>query len=183
MFFKMVAGVFAGFILLLGATASSVQAAEGCQPIGEKKVKIEAWISKKFKKDRRAILKEFREINNAKVSMKVFPMGDPNKVIAIGRCVPVDIAQQAIEKALKYSGGIQSLVNQRGIPTHWVAIGTTAFDEYSQRKVSEEQVAKLRDGTLTTQGFQSLYEEYSELSEFSRGFGMKVPNPRIPDEK
>lgn len=171
-----------GLFLVLGHSAM-VLAAEECQPVGEKKVKIEAWISKKFKKDKRAILKEFREINDAKIAMRVFPMGDPNKVIAIGRCVPVDIAQQAIEKALKYAGGIKSLVNQRVIPPHWIAIGTTAFDQYSERKVSEEQVAKLQDASLTTEGFQSLYGEYSKLSKLSTGFGLKVPNPRIPDEK
>ena len=97
------------FIFLSGAAIAQ----EKCQPLEKKRIKIEGYISKKFRKQRKTIFKEFTELGNSRASLRVYPMGETSKVIAIGKCVPVHIAQHVIKKAMEYSTGVESLVQQQ----------------------------------------------------------------------
>ncbi|MEC7641752.1 MAG: hypothetical protein VYC17_06310 [Nitrospinota bacterium] len=141
-------------------------------------VKIEAWISKKFKKQKRAIKKEMGDIEHVKVRLRVFPITHPAKVLAIGGCVPVVIAQHALRQAIKYTAGVEALINQKFISPHWIGIGTMNFDEYSQQEVTQGQIKALLDKSLTTEGFQDMYRKFARMKEEVKGFGMQVPNPR-----
>ena len=99
-------------IFFLFFTTDFVFAKENCQKKFQNKVKVEAWLSKKYEKQFRNIQKEFLEMGNTKVGLFVYPAENPSRVVAIGRCVPVFLAQHFLKKAKKYSLGTTHLVNQ-----------------------------------------------------------------------
>ena len=170
--------------LMLGMTAT-VQAAEApkpCEPVEQKRIKVEGYISKKYKRQKRAILKEFKEIGNTRTAIRPFPMGETAKVIGIGRCVPAYIARHVMATTLKYTSGIESLVNQTFLPTHWIGIGTTTFDEPSQQLVTQEQVKQLMDPSLGDEEFHALYRKFSVQDDTVPYFGLTPKNAKKVSE-
>ena len=159
---------------------SVVAAKVECKSVEEKKVKVEGFISKKFKKARKKIAKEFSEMGNTRTALRVFPMGDTSDVVAVGRCVPARIAQHVIRTATKYTKGVGSLVVQEFLHGHWIGVGITMFDEPSQKKVTAEQVQQLLDPDLGDKKFHMLYRKLSKQNELVPYFGLKVPNVKIP---
>ena len=87
-------------------------AKEDCLEKNKHKIKVEAWLSKKYEKSFLDIQKEFLEMGNTKVGLFVYPAENPSRIVAIGRCVPVHLAQHFLKKAKKYSLGTTHLVNQ-----------------------------------------------------------------------
>ena len=168
----MVAVLTICFLFLSGPA----QAQEICQPLDKKRIKIEGYISKKFRKQRKAVFKEFTELGNSRAALRVYPMGETSKVIAIGKCVPVHIAQHVIKKAMEYSTGVESLVQQQFIHGHWIGVGVTIFDEPSQQLVSSEQVQQLLNPDLSNKEFHKLYLQFSVPNALTPFFGLQVPN-------
>tara|TARA_B100001123_G_scaffold45552_1_gene46518 strand:- start:218 stop:808 length:591 start_codon:yes stop_codon:yes gene_type:complete len=154
---------------------------EGCSSLQNKSIKIEAWISKKHRKNKKAIKKEMGKIKGAKLRMRVYPMKDPQNVIGIGRCVPASIGRHSIEQSLKYAGGVGSMVDQEIISPYWVGIGTMAFDEHSQKTITEEQLKSLRNPSLNDIEFQNLVKKFSTPDESVPMFGQDLPNSRRVD--
>ena len=109
-----------------------------------------------------------------------FPMGKASDVVAVGRCVPAYIARHVLITAIKYTGGVGSLVFQGFLHSHWIGIGTTMFDEPSQRKVTGEQVSQLLNPSLDDKNFHMLYRKFSEQNKLVPFFGLDVPNIKIP---
>ena len=107
-------------------------------------------------------------------------MGNTSDVVAVGRCVPVHIAQHVLTTAIKYTGGVGSLVVQEFVHGHWIGIGTTMFDEPSQKKVTEEQVQQLLNPDLGDKKFHMLYRKFSKQNKLVPYFGLEVPNAKIP---
>lgn len=175
---KIITLLIAAFTLTAGQTGLALGAETKCEPLEQQPVKIEAWISKKFKRDKRAIKKEMGDMEHVKVRLRVYPMTHPAKIIAIGGCVPVNIAQHALRQAMKYTAGVEALIPQKIIFPHWIGIGTMNFDEYSQQLVSEDQVKALMSPSLTTEEFHGLYKKFAKMKEQVKGFGMQIPNPR-----
>lgn len=66
------------------------------------------------------------------------------------------------------------------IHNHWIAIGTTMFDEPSQQKVTPEQVSQLLNPDLDDKEFHALYRKFSKQNELVPFFGLNVPNAKIP---
>jgi hypothetical protein len=149
---------------------------EECVPVEKKRVKVEGYISKKFKKDRKNIYKEFAEMGHTRVALRPFPMGKTAKVIAIGRCIPAYLARHIMQKTLKYTSGIESLVTQAFISSHWFGVGVTMFDEPSQQIVSPDQVKQLMDPSLSTEEFQALYRKFSIQDDTVPFFGLRPDN-------
>lgn len=173
-------GLLAGIpFLVFGVVSFPAYADEKCIPVEEKKVKIEGYISKKFKKNRKKIYQEFIEVGFTRTRLRPFPMGNTSKNFAVGRCVPAYIARHVLKKVLLYTSGVESLVVQEFIPTHWIGVGTTMFDEPSQQKVSQEQVQQLLDPSLTTEDFHALYQKFSVQSVLVPYFGLQVPNAKM----
>ena len=160
------------FLFLSG----SAQAQEKCQSLDKKRIKIEGYISKKFRKQRKAVIKEFTELGDSRAALRVYPMGETSKVIAIGKCVPVHIAQHVIKKAMQYSTGVESLVQQQFVHGHWIGVGVTIFDEPSQQLVSSEQVQQLLNPDLSNEEFHKLYLQFAVPNELTPFFGLQVPN-------
>jgi hypothetical protein len=147
-----------------------------CEPVDKKRIKIEGYISKTYRKKRKQVFKEFGEIGSTRVALRVYPMGETSKVIAVGRCVPAYIAQHIIRKSMQYSTGVESLVQQQFIHTHWVGVGVTMFDEPSQQIVSTDQVQQLLKQDISDEDFHILYRMLSVPNELVPYFGLQVPN-------
>lgn len=160
-------------------SASPVFAAEECEPVDKKRIKVEGYISKSFRKQRKQVFKEFAGAGSTSVRLKVYPMGETSKVIAIGRCVPAYIAQHIIKKSIEYSTGVESLVQQQFVHSHWVGVGVTMFDEPSQQIVSAKQVFQLLTPDLSDEEFHSLYRKLSVPNDLVPFFGLKSPNVKI----
>ena len=107
-----------GLIVWTAGSAQAAEAPKPCEAVETKGVKVEGYISKKFRKQKRAILKEFKEMGYTRTAIRPYPMGETAKVIAIGRGVPAYIARHVMAKTLKYTSGIESLVNQTFLHTH-----------------------------------------------------------------
>ena len=122
-------------IFFLFFTTDFVFAKENCQKKFQNKVKVEAWLSKKYEKQFRNIQKEFLEMGNTKVGLFVYPAENPSRVVAIGRCVPVFLAQHFLKKAKKYSLGTTHLVNQGLISENWFGMGTSMFGKNSMKSI------------------------------------------------
>ena len=168
----MVAVLTICFLFLSGTALAQVE----CQPLDKKRIKIEGYISKKFRKQRKAVFKEFTELGNSRAALRVYPMGETSKVIAIGKCVPVHIAQHVIKKAMEYSTGVESLVQQQFVHAHWIGVGVTMFDEPSQQLVSSEQVHQMLNPDLSNEEFHKLYLQLSVPNVLTPFFGLQVPN-------
>ena len=78
MIFCMVFGVS-----LFGLEPVATQAETECQLVEKKKIKVEGYISKKFRKERKKITKEFAEMGNTRMAVRVFPMGETSDVVAV----------------------------------------------------------------------------------------------------
>jgi len=163
-------------MILVLVGASPVFAEEKCESVDKKSIKIEGFISKSYRKQRKQVFQEFGEIGSTRVALRVYPMGETSKVIAVGRCVPVYIAQHIIKKSMQYSTGVESLVQQQFIHTHWMGVGVTMFDEPSQQIVSAEQVQQLLQQDLSDEEFHKLYRKMSIPNELTPYFGLQVPN-------
>ncbi len=166
-------------MILVLVGASPVFAEEKCESVDKKSIKIEGFISKSYRKQRKQVFQEFGEIGSTRVALRVYPMGETSKVIAVGRCVPVYIAQHIIKKSMRYSTGVESLVQQQFIHTHWIGVGVTMFDEPSQQIVSAEQVQQLLQQDLSNEEFHKLYRKMSIPNELTPYFGLQVPNVKI----
>ena len=163
-------------MILVLVGASPVFAEEKCESVDKKSIKIEGFISKSYRKQRKQVFQEFGEIGSTRVALRVYPMGETSKVIAVGRCVPVYIAQHIIKKSMQYSTGVESLVQQQFVHSHWVGVGVTMFDEPSQQIVSAEQVQQLLQQDLSDEEFHKLYRKMSIPNELTPYFGLQVPN-------
>ena len=170
--------VFFGFLIVCQVSTANTKT--DCQPVEKKNIKVEGFISKKFRKDQKKISKEFSKMGNTRTALRPFPMGNTSDVVAIGRCVPAYIAQHVLKTAQKYTSGVGSLVVQDFLHVHWIGIGTTMFDEPSQQKVSPEQLYQLLNPELGDQKFHDLYRKFSKQSEMVPYFGLEVPNAKIP---
>ena len=154
-------------------------ASSKCSPVEENSIKVEAWMSKQYKKNLRQIRKEFSAMGNTQVTLWVYPAENPSKVVAIGRCVPAYIARHMLRKAMEYSGGVSSLVNQGFISPHWIGVGTSLFAENSFRTVTQGQISQLMDISLNTKQFQTIYRQFTIQEKKVRAFGLLLDNPKL----
>ena len=165
--------------LLYMSISGFVLAKENCVSTNKKHVKIEAWLSKKFEKEYWNIRDEFREMGNTKVGLFIYPAENPSKIVAIGRCVPVHLAQYFLKKADKYSIGTTHLVNQGFVSSHWTGIGTSMFSENSMNPITPHQLSMLMDETLDTESFQKIYRSFTVQKEKVPAFGLILDNPKL----
>ena len=165
--------------LLYMSISGFVLAKENCVSNSKKHVKIEAWLSKKFEKEYWNIRDEFREMGNTKVGLFIYPAENPSKIVAIGRCVPVYLAQYFLKKADKYSIGTTHLVNQGFVSSHWTGIGTSMFSENSMNPITPHQLSMLMDETLDTESFQQIYQSFTVQKEKVPAFGLILDNPKL----
>lgn len=180
-FYFLPAACLAAAIALLVPAVSP--AMDACEESGARPVKVEIWASKRFKKDFPAIGKAFAEMGNTDVVLWAYPAENPSRAVAIGRCVPAYIAQHVLRETRERFGEPESLVNQGFLSPWWIGIGTSLFDENSQRKTTPEEMARLTDPGLNTREFQALYGKYSAQEKTVPGFGLQLANPKLMTPK
>ena len=154
-------------------------AKESCLEESKSKVKVEAWLSKRYSKDYRDIRKEFLVIGNTKLGLFIYPAENPSRVLAIGRCIPAYVAQFFIKKAIKYSLGTTHLVNQKLISSNWLGMGAPIFGANSMSKITSEQLAILMDDSLDTESFQKIYRYFTVQNKKINIYGLLLDNPRF----
>ncbi|MGP0565629.1 MULTISPECIES: hypothetical protein [unclassified Nitrospina] len=152
-----------------------------CEPVETKKIKVEGYINREHTREKRQIVKEFVEIGHTQSRIRPFPMGKTSKVVAVGRCVPAYIARHVLNTSFKYTEGIESLVNQAFLHSHWIGIGVTIFDEPSQQTVTKEQVEQLLDPKLSDEEFHALYRKFSIQDDTVTFMGLEKPNVKKVD--
>ena len=134
---------------LLHLQPSEAKAPE-CSLIENKSVKVEAWLSKRYKKDLQQLRKEFAAMGNTRVTLWIYPAENPSKIVAIGRCVPAYIARHTLRKTIEYYGGVKALVYQGFFSYNWIGIGASLFAESSFQPISLSQLNDLMDHSLDT---------------------------------
>ena len=118
---------------------------------------VEIVLSPERQEDRPVIRGSFEQIGIKRVRIQLHRLGISPKNIAIGKDIPVSVAQHAISLALKYNDGIHFLLPEYRFFKNQIAIGSSAFDEQSQIPVSQDALQKLIDPALTTKQFHTLY--------------------------
>jgi hypothetical protein len=122
-----------------------------------KKILVEIFLASERKNDVPSIKKEFEAYSVTRFRFQFFRLGNPPENIAIGSDVPADVARLAIRLAVTHNRGVKYLLGQFRFPTHYIAIGTSAFDEASQIPIRPEDLKRLSDPALTTPQFHELY--------------------------
>ena len=87
------------FIIFLFGTINLGFAKETCFSNNKDSLKVEAWLSKEHEKNYLDIQKEFRQVGKTRVGLFIYPAENPSRVVAIGRCTPVHIAQYFLNKS------------------------------------------------------------------------------------
>ena len=122
---------------------------------------IEIWLERKHKKSNRKLRKMLKgeSIKVLGHTIQYWPPrgGHPPTNIAIGWALTAEDARWVINLALRLNDNINGLIFQRLNPPHYVAIGTSAWDDKSETPITPEQLAQLRDPKLTTEEFHALY--------------------------
>jgi hypothetical protein len=167
------------FVLFLTSTINVSFAKDSCLEIPKDNLKVEAWLSKKYVKNFLDILKEFKEKGISKIGLHTYPGDNPSRIVAIGRCVPVFLAQHLLKKANKYSLGTTHLVNQGFISSNWTGLGSSLFSEYSMNPITPSQLAMLMEESLDTQSFHALYKSFTVQRKQVLAFGLILDNPKL----
>ncbi len=146
---------------LAEATAQKDYVPSGCKIEKTTICTIEIWLERKHKKNNRDIRKMLKgeSIKVLGHTIQYWPPkgGHPPTNIAIGRSLTAEDARWVISLALDLNDNINGLIFQRLNPPHYVAIGTSAWDDNSETPITPEQLEQLRDPKLTTEEFHALY--------------------------
>ena len=170
------------YVLVLFFFSTVSFAEDTCFETNKNKVRVEAWLSKKYEKNYFDIKKEFKEMGRARVGLFIYPAENPSRIVAIGRCVPVHLAQHFLKKAEKYSIGTTHLVNQGFVSSHWSGLGSSLFSENSMNPITPEQLALLMEDNLDTQSFHALYKSFTVQKKKVPAFGLILDNPKLLSE-
>lgn len=171
--------VAVSLLFLITTPATGSETPTPCEPVTEKPVKVEAWISKRFEKDLQQVRREFSSMGRTRVRLWVYPADNPSRIAAIGRCVPAYIARHVLGKMLEYFGEVNSLVHQGFVSSHWIGVGTSLFAESSQQAITKKQLARLLDESLGTPEFQEIYRAFTRQDKKVKAFGLHLPNPKL----
>ncbi len=126
-------------------------------PLKPGDIKVELILAKKWKKEDKAIKEIFREAQITRVFIQYFRHGEPPTNLVIGRDVPAHIARLAIEAAILLNGGVHTILPEFRFFPHYIAFGSSAFDEQAEIPIMQEELDQLRDPKLSTEEFHTLY--------------------------
>ncbi len=149
--------VFLILFVAVGIAAFFPGEGEGDAEPSPDKILVEIFLSAGQKEEMEVIKARFAAFGIHKVRPQFFRLGHPPENIAIGRAVSAEAARLAIEVALRHNRGIRMLVPEARLSHHYIAIGTSIFDESFQIPISPEDLARLQDVTLNTAQFHDLY--------------------------
>lgn len=145
-------------VLLWGAVFIGADTAWAETP-GTANRKIEIWLAADRRPDEPEIRKRLTAVGFDRISIAYFRAGKPPKNFALGRDIPVEAAHLIIQLAEEYNGGIEFLISGGRFFPWYATIGSSAFDEIVQVPVTQADVDRLKDSTLTSEAFQDLYRK------------------------
>ena len=166
------------FSLIMGIQLGEAKKLD-CPRIEKKPVKIEAWLSKRYKKNLRQLRNEFAAMGNTRVTLWIYPAENPSKIVAIGRCVPAYIARHTLRKAIELFGGVNALVHQSFFSSNWVGVGTSLFAATSFKTITQDQLDGLMNQELDTSQFQANYRKLTIQEKKVISFGLLLDNPKL----
>ncbi len=126
-------------------------------PLKPEDIKVELILARKWKKEDKAIKEIFREASINRVFIQYFRHGEPPTNLIVGRDVPAHIGRLAIEAAILLNGGVDTLLPEFRFFPHYIAFGSSAFDEQAEIPIMPEELDKLRDPKLSTEEFHTYY--------------------------
>lgn len=166
-------GLVAALWLTPGLSPGVMAATEPICPETAAPVSVELTLAKKWKGKDVEIRQSFREVfPSTKVRIEFFPFLDPPQNIAIGRCVPADLARIALRQAEIINQGVDRLVVQHVLPHAWIGIGTTKLTEDTWVPITPKDLVRLLDPDLSTEQFHALYRELASVTERRLPFGL-----------
>ena len=135
---------------------------------------IEIWLAHKQRKNNTAIRKELK-VKFIKTLRKTIQYwkptgGHPPTNIAIGGSVSAADARFAINLAIRLNDKVDGLIHQRLNPANYIAIGTSAWDDKSETKISWDSLEKLRAPGLNSEEFHKLYRKFTGEAKVERAF-------------
>jgi hypothetical protein len=131
---------------------------EGPTPIvPREKIKVELFMLKGTKKEAKFIKELLAEQKIKRVLIQHFRAGNPPKNIVIGSGIPADVGRMMIELAIAFNNGITHLLPEARFFPHYVAFGSSAFDIQAQIPITAEDLDRLRDESLSTEDFHTLF--------------------------
>ncbi len=126
-------------------------------PESNNKILVEIFLSVDHKQNIEVIKQEFKVYNITHVKPQFFSLGHPPENIAIGRNVPAEVARAAIRLATSYNNGIKFILPEKRIALNYIAIGTSMFDERIPVPITQTDLSRLMDPSLSTSQFHILY--------------------------
>ena len=91
----------------------------------------------------------------------------------------LDVGRHVLRQVMKYSGGVNSLVNQGFFSSNWIGVGTPLFSENSLRPITQDPLIGLMDVSLDTQQFQKIYRQLTTQQKKVKAFGLMLENPKL----
>ena len=125
---------------------------------GKPRLRIEVFLSRGQQDDAEIIRAHFNAISETNIHFQFFRAGNPPANIAIGQKVPAPVARLAMQLAVEYGQGVDYLLPEELLPLTWIGIGTSAFDEVSQIRITPKDLAALGDPMLSNEQFHILYQ-------------------------
>lgn len=149
------------------------------------RTKIDMKLAKKYKKGKRKIKKDLIALDESlKVRLTFFPMNiDPPMNLGIGKCVSAENGRLAIQKALEFNRGVGFVIMQEFMPHHWMRIGATDLAELTWIAITEGDLTRLSDPSLSDEQFQQTYRKLATLKERKLPFGMGTRTIEVEEEK
>ncbi len=139
-------------------------------PMPREEIKVELFLMKERKKDGKFIKQLLAEQKIKKIMIQYFRAGNPPKNLVLGKRIPADVARMMIELAIHYNNGITHLVPEFRFYDHYAAFGNSAFDIQAQIPIAPEDLERLRDESLSTEEFHTLFRSLTGEDEGVFGY-------------
>lgn len=152
-------GRFAAAALLFFSVAESGAESPATQSIS----RVEVVVAAQYKDRLDSLKQEFLDAGLVNVHVQVARKGNPPANIGLGSQVPADKAREAIRLALKYNHAVSILLPERLFPPRFVTIASSNFDDTVEYPILNEDLARLRDTSLTTEQFHELYRQLTSV--------------------
>jgi len=167
--------VFVGSMIFpVSPLYSSEKTKSGCKSGKTTICTIEMWLGHVHKKNKKLIRADLKskslKVLRHTVQYLKRTGGHPPTNIAIGSKISAEDARLAIALAEHYNDRIDRLIVQALNPPNYVAIATSAWDDKSEVRVTQDQLAALKDPKLSTEEFHTLYRKLTDEANRAEAF-------------
>ena len=119
--------------------------------------RVEVVLAGQYRNDAAAIKREFAQAGLPNVHLQFLRQGQPPPNLGLGPKVPAERARAAIRLALKYNQAVTILLPAHVLPPTFITIASSNFDDTVEFPITEDDLRRLQDPSLTTEQFHALY--------------------------